>query len=161
MRRFALALLVCAAATLARADDRNLISINTVPANVRQAAGQIVPGAQWFLAFEGKLGDQGYYQLAGSDQSNRRVFLQVFADGRVLDLRTTIPLDQAPQAVAQALAREKPDFTASELQYVVGYRPDNGERIDYYRFVGKTGQGGEIAMVVGTDGQKVFQESSG
>jgi hypothetical protein len=147
-----LALLAAAPAVAQQPED---VGISQVPGVVMSGAGKAAPSMEWLFAFKYKiLGDNKEgYELVGKDLAKRNVVLMIFADGKVVDIRTEIQADEVPKVVSDALKANKPDFTP-KVYKAVGTKEN--ETL-YYRFEGELPGGKKTVMIVRTDGKKVLE----
>lgn len=113
--------------------DEKPIDLAKLPAKVKKAANDAVPGAKWKEAFTDEDEGKVFYTLEGTDAKGRNVSVEVTAEGKVNEVETEIPLKDVPKVVMDALRAKMPKFKISAVSEVrqegkvVGYNFD-GQR---------------------------------
>jgi len=97
----------------------NEVKLADVPKAVKEAAGRVVPGAEWIWA--GKIDQDGKtaFELDGKDDKKRDVTVTVTADGKVVECETELKdATNVPKKVLDAVKKKWPHFTAKETQEI-------------------------------------------
>jgi hypothetical protein len=161
-RQFLLALsgvLVCG--SIAVAQQRGTFTpIFELPQPAMKSVETATNDVNWLLSFRFVDSVDGselvWYRVAGREsKANRLVKVMVYANGRIIDVRTEMTLKDVPGVVTAAVSRGFPAFEAKSAE-VVG---KSMKAPLYYRFEG-TLDGTPCAIVARLDGTKVIKEGS-
>jgi hypothetical protein len=129
------------------------IDMEKVPKEAKEAADQAVPKAKWTDAYTSKEDGDTYYELEGTDDKDRYVWIQVDAEGNVYEIQTEIGQKDVPKAVTKALTAKVPKF---EIKTVYAVAEDDRDKVTEYHFEGKRPKDEDDIMVgVSADGKTV------
>lgn len=143
-----------APAGVVRAADQEEIDLAKVPQNVKTAASKVVAGVKWTAAFKSKDEGKTIYDLEGTDEDGRKIEVEVFADGKVVQYQKEVPLKDVPNVVTDALKAKMPKFKVSLAAQVF----HDGELVAYH-FDGKRPKDKEdIGVLVSLNGKKIAVE---
>jgi hypothetical protein len=146
----ALGLLILGASPAWGFDDDDEIALARVPAIVKDAAQQALPGASWVTAYRETERGQTIYELEGQDGQGRKVSVFVTEQGRVRTVHTIIPVAEVPRVVVAALHAKVPEY-----RVVIAYSIARDGVITAYEFEGQIGDGPLIEARVNANGMRV------
>jgi hypothetical protein len=154
-KALAIGVWVLALAATARADLKNLVSIKDLPQAVKMAADKAAPGVDWTIARKSVEGGKDYYFVMGREKENKKRLVVYVGgeDGKVSYVRVTVPMNDVPEIVTQAMKKKNPRFKVIEAQATGA----TVEKIVGYRLIGRSGSVSATYMV-STDGKRAFRE---
>lgn len=134
----------------ARAGDDD-IPIDKLPAAVKKAIDAAVPKAKWTTAGKSEEDKKVSYEIEGEDAKGRYVWVEVTAEGKVVEVQTEVPLKDAPKVVADALTKQFPRFKVETT-----YEVQVDGKVARYDFEGKRPKDKEeITISVSADGKTI------
>ncbi|QGJ71014.1 Hypothetical protein PBC10988_27170 [Planctomycetales bacterium 10988] len=133
--------------------EESEMPLQEVPQEIRSAASQKVRNVEWTKAFTEHEDGQLVYELQGRDQDGRQIEVDITADAQILEVEREIELEDAPQQVQQALARQAEGFTVEFAE-----RSERPESV-WYEFEGRNAKGQQCDIEIHEDGRQLaFEE---
>jgi hypothetical protein len=112
------------------------VKLDSVPAAVRHTADQAARGGEITKAALDLDGVAAVYELAGKDGDGASIEVDVYTDGKLEEIETTIEAADVPSAVTERLDSALPDYEYDSVERSI--RPTKTGLLEvYYEFGGE------------------------